>query len=141
MKMDEKKQPGVIFRGVFIKSLNFNLNEAKKQPKPLRYSFGANFEHAVSPDKKKMKATLTVNCMDGIKNPPFDLVVSIDGYFETAKEGNLSLKEYAKEMAPALLMPFVREIIANITSRIPYPPILLPPINIHALLMRQKRLK
>ena len=47
------------------------------------------------------------------------------------------LDNYAKEMASGLLMPFAREVIANITSRIPFPPLLLPPINIRALINKQ----
>ena len=140
MKVDDTKQPGIRVKRIFLKSLHFNLNEKVKIEKPLKYSLGVDFEHALSPDNKTLIANLKVDCMKGVENPPFELVVSLVGIFEQTAQSNMQLDDYAREMASALLMPFAREIIANITSRIPLPPLLLPPINIRALIKKQSPL-
>ena len=137
MKIDETKQPGIRVKRIFLKSLHFKLNDNFKREKPLKYSLGVDFEHSLSPDNKILVANLKVDCMKGVENPPFELVVNLVGIFEQTAQPNIALDDYAKEMASGLLMPFAREVIANITSRIPLPPLLLPPINIRALINKQ----
>jgi preprotein translocase subunit SecB len=48
----------------------------------------------------------------------------------------MDLNEFAKTNGPALVMPFVREIIANITARSRNGIVLMPPINVVALTER-----
>ena len=42
----------------------------------------------------------------------------------------MSLNEFIKVNAPALMMPYIRETISNITIRSGLKPVIIPPINI-----------
>jgi len=121
--MNKRKQPGIRFINVFLSKLNYELPQVK--PDEFKYDF--KFSDSFKIDGKKLVFTLAIRLYDKFE-------IELTGIFETieAKE-NLDLEEFAKTNAPALLMPFAREIISNITSRTPLPHLLMPPINIIAL--------
>lgn len=57
--------------------------------------------------------------------------VDIEGVFEGAVETNIDPTEFAHKHAPGVLFPFAREWIYKLTSSVaPWPPILLPPMNV-----------
>lgn len=60
------------------------------------------------------------------------------GRFEAIEQTpNLSLQEFATVNGPAIVMPFVREVVANITARSRNGIVLLPAMNVLALAERQ----
>lgn len=61
--------------------------------------------------------------------PYFQVEVSMRGLFERSGETSLPSDQFGKVNGPAILFPFVREHLANLTLRANLPPILLPPIN------------
>jgi preprotein translocase subunit SecB len=61
--------------------------------------------------------------------PFFQVEVSMRGLFERSGETALSSDQFGKVNGPAILFPFVREHLANLTLRANLPPILLPTIN------------
>jgi preprotein translocase subunit SecB len=127
--MDKNKQPGIRFGGVFLSRLNYEL--PRIEPKKFKYNF--NFSDTYKIEENTLIFTLTIKLYDGFQ-------LELTGIFETIEgEENLDLKQFAKINAPALLMPYAREIISNITSRTPLPHLLLPPINIIAIKNKAKR--
>ena len=121
--MDKSKQPGIRFVNVFLSKLNYELPQVK--PDEFKYNF--KFLDSFKIEGKKLIFILTIRLYDKFE-------VELTGIFEAIEaEENLDLEEFAKTNAPALLMPFAREIISNITSRTPLPHLLMPPINIIAL--------
>lgn len=121
--MDKSKQPGIRFVNVFLSKLNYELPQVK--PDEFKYDF--KFLDSFKIEGKKLIFILTIRLYDKFE-------VELTGIFEAIEaEENLDLEEFAKTNAPALLMPFAREIISNITSRTPLPHLLMPPINIIAL--------
>jgi len=126
--MDKNKQPGIKFIGVFLSKLNFDLPQIK--PEEFKYDF--NFFDTFKIEDKRLIYTMSIHLYDGFQ-------LELTGIFEAIKgEENLDLEEFVKISAPALLMPFAREIISNITSRTPLPHLLLPPINIIAIKNKAK---
>jgi preprotein translocase subunit SecB len=61
--------------------------------------------------------------------PFFQVEVSMRGLFERSGETALTPDQFGKVNGPAILFPFVREHLANLTLRANLPPVLLPPIN------------
>ena len=121
--MDKNKQPGIKFLNVFLTKLNYELPKIN----PGEFKYDVNFSDTFKIEGKKLFFTLTVQLYDNFK-------IELTGIFEAIKgEENLELEEFAKANAAALLMPFAREIISNITSRTPLPHLLMPPINIIAI--------
>ena len=57
------------------------------------------------------------------------------GIFSVDRENkNMDMEHYLKNNSPALMFPFIREHIATITQKSGVGPVLLPPINILALI-------
>jgi preprotein translocase subunit SecB len=60
-----------------------------------------------------------------------DLAVEIEGTFAGSEHPNLDPVEFANNHAPAILFAFTREWVHKLSSAAaPWPPILLPPVNI-----------
>ena len=136
--MDTSKQPGVNFKGVELQALRFK----RLGPVPAQILFGPtiSMEALLSEDEREMEFHLTMNVFAGVPaadNPPAELEVTLAGHFAVAGEGNMSLRVFGKENAPALLFPYVREILSNITSRTALPMLNLAPINVVALVQHR----
>lgn len=126
--MDKSKQPGIRFNGVFLSKLNYEL----PQVEPKKFKYNLNFLDTYKIEENTLIFTLTIKLYDRFQ-------LELTGVFETIEgEENLDLKQFANINAPALLMPYAREIISNITSRTPLPHLLLPPINIIAIKEKAK---
>ena len=129
--MDKSKQPGIRFVRVFLSRLNYEL----PQVEPKKFKYNLNFLDTFKIEEKILICTLAIQLYDRFQ-------LELTGIFETIEgEENLDLEQFAKVNAQALLMPFAREIISNITSRTPLPHLLLPPINLVALKKKAKSKK
>lgn len=129
--MDTQKQPGISFDNIILGELSFVRNPTTSGKSGLNIEFEntASF----SEDKKKLMFKLSASVnekeADGSKST-FNLKCQMIGFFSII-DGmqNMSLDEFSKVNAPALMIPYVREIIANITMRSGLKPIILKPIN------------
>lgn len=127
--MDESKQPGIIFKTIFLSKLKYELPKIE----PNKFEYDLYFIDTYKIEGNVLISTLTVHLYDRFE-------LELTGIFETKKgEENLDLKEFANVNAPALLLPYAREIISNITSRTPLPQLLLPPINVVAVKKKLKK--
>lgn len=130
--MRKEKQPEINFEKVILEGVNLELTPDYHFPEEgLEVEMSVNINSEFNKSEKKLKLTLEVSLFKETPNPPFRLLVSASGYFK-GKDTN-TLEEFSKVQAPALIFPFIREIIANLTMRTGYPPVLIPPTNILAL--------
>ena len=128
--MDKKKQPGIIFKNVFLKDLNFT---RKPNISTSEISIKFSFNYSVSEDKKNMNCELVCDITDTAD--AFFLHCSMLGVFLTIEgQENLELDEFAKNTASALMLPYMRELVMTTTVRAGLPPINFPPVNIRAML-------
>lgn len=128
--MDKKKQPGIIFKNVFLKDLNFT---RKPNISTSEISIKFSFNYSVSEDKKNMNCELVCDIADTAD--AFFLHCSMLGVFLTIEgQENLELDEFAKNTASALMLPYMRELVMTTTVRAGLPPINFPPVNIRAML-------
>jgi len=75
----------------------------------------------------------------GEEQSAFYLEVDLAGRFEQeAATQNMALEPFLKVNGPALLVPFLREVVANITFRSRHGVMLLPAINVAALVQRDE---
>jgi preprotein translocase subunit SecB len=136
--MDNKKQPGIIFTGTTIKKLSFELNSKFTQPKePIQ--LGVHLEHKNNIIGNKLECELYIELFKNVENAPFKLEIALLGIFEKSEQPNMELEEFGKVNAPALMIPYLRELVDNISSRTFLPPILLPPINIAAFINEESK--
>ncbi|MCK9452687.1 MAG: protein-export chaperone SecB [Bacteroidales bacterium] len=61
------------------------------------------------------------------------------GVFEYGEELTLSLDNFANINAPAIIFPFIREHLSNVSMKAGIQPILLPPINFVELAKDKKK--
>ncbi len=138
--MDKTKQPGIKFSSIYLKSVQFEvLTETFKNEKGLQASFGFQGSEKISEDKKHLMVELGIKINEEKKEgAPFFLFANFVGHFQTMdNESNLPLEDFAKKNAFAIMLPYIREFVSNITTRTPYPPLMIDPINIMALLEDQ----
>lgn len=92
-------------------------------------------------DYEKKGSTLELKIGVSFENPkaPFVFHVRLVGFFEFNNnvEG-VDLNDVAKINCAAILYPFVRETVAELTRRSGFPPLLLPPVNFVTLFKQQQ---
>lgn len=128
------------FERVALVELDFKLNKKFVPPKdgiPVDISFRAR--KSFSTDKKHLSVELSVILFKQNKKSPIRMKAVVEGIFSGGDYERL--KKFSKINAPALLFPFVREIISNATMRANLSPLLLPPINLAAKLTANKKNK
>ncbi|HET7586444.1 MAG TPA: protein-export chaperone SecB [Gemmatimonadaceae bacterium] len=137
--MDAAREPGIVFRSVYVERIRFDdLPDGVTRPDDFQYLIGIQRTHLEHPDAAEVTVRLRITAT-GPDFAKFGVEVGVVGRFEPDPASpNLSLTDFANHQAPALVMPFVRELIANITARSRVGPILLPPINILALAQREE---
>ncbi len=131
---------GISFVKVTLTELSFKLNKNFQLPKKgIPVEIDVKTKNSFSTDKKTLISTLSITLFSTTKNRPFSMKVTVEGTF--AGEDPEELKRFSKVNAPAHLFPFVREIIGNTTMKANIPPLLLPPLNISAMVALQKQKK
>jgi len=131
---------GISFVKVTLTELNFKLNKNFQLPKKgVPVEIDVKTKNSFSPDKKTLVSTLSIKLFSTTKNRPFSMKVTVEGTFTGASAEEL--KRFSKANAPAHLFPFVREIIGNTTMKTNIPPLLLPPLNISAMVALGKKKK
>lgn len=69
---------------------------------------------------------------------PEEIRVTLSGRFSPVGETQeVPIESFVRFHAPAILMPFVREVVSGLTSRGFFGALLLPPINVQSLMERQ----
>ncbi len=68
----------------------------------------------------------------------FTLEVSMFSAFHYDEDEDIPAETFMRTNAPAWFFPFVRELVANLTARLPYSPVMLPATNIVKLSHRFK---
>ena len=133
--MDPTKQPGIFFEGVYLSKLVFR--RTSHSPKELSFGLGLDLTRHIEKKEgggKRLVLSLKADPMRGIKDPPFELEIELVGVFEAEPESNLAIEEFAEKQAPAHLVPYLRELISSVTARTDLPALMLPPVNVNALL-------
>jgi preprotein translocase subunit SecB len=87
------------------------------------------------PEPNRLIQVMEFDLARNVTDPPFTFKFTFVSVFQSEGEGSPTLEEFAKVNAPAYVMPYARELVANITSRIGIiPPLMLPPINVFQLI-------
>lgn len=86
--------------------------------------------------KNKMEIELSTNIFEKKQNTPFYMEVSITGLFELIGEDDITKYQ---ENAIAIMYPYLRAIVSTCTSSANVPPLILPTINVNAMLKKEKK--
>ena len=132
--MDTEEQPGIRFLGTHLKGLDFLVSGSA--PKPIRTALRLSIARDLSLDKSSLQVRIDGDLFGNLspeERPPIVFTFSIVGRFAVTEHPNLSLDEFATDQAPAHLVPYIRELISNVTARSPLPTLNIGPVNVKAL--------
>lgn len=134
------KNKGVIrFNNYKVINVEFKLNtEFSWGEKEVDLDIQADSDICLSENKKEMLIGLEILIFEHNedKKYPFTMKVRLEGYFTMEDEGNDIGEYYANALA--ILFPYARAIISNITANANIEPLILPTVNINSLIKHQK---
>lgn len=125
------------FVNYIVNSVKFNYNKNQKDNnKVWKMTFNFNNETKINEEKNKMEILLSTDIFKGIEDAPFNMSVEIIGFFELDGDDDISRYE---ANAIAIMYPYLRAIISTYTSSANVMPIILPAININAVLNNKSK--
>jgi preprotein translocase subunit SecB len=144
--MATPKETGFAFDGVWLRSLRFEDPTPPPRPgtaitpRPVRINLTAIVELTDGDARASVKLRIVLEPTNAADKSIFE--ASLEGVFRALDdEGKKKLGEFARVQGPALLIPFIRELVANTTARCATGPLLLPPINVYNLALGGEREK
>ena len=138
--MDKRKQPGITFNSIALKKLNFERNcEGGIKDLSGNLSLNITATKKISEDKKGLLIELKIETTHKSEDYPYSFDLEIEGIFSIKSPENFpDLEKFAEINASAILFPYAREVITNITTKSGCPPLILPPMNLIAMLKQPK---
>lgn len=137
--MDRDREPGIRLAGVVVERIRFDdLPAGAPRPGELQYKF--RIERRQGDEERSAEAVihLALRAKDGLPSP-FSLELAVAGRFEVDPDApNMRMDEYMRWNGPAAVMPFVREVVVNITARSRHGLVILPAVNIVSLVKREE---
>lgn len=129
------------FENYLVKEVNFNINNRFENSEKLDLDIDFNQELEIDYEQKKAVIVLECNLFkDAIScNYPFELNISIMGFFEFSSEiGENEIIDMLEVNGTAILFPYLRSIITTITGSLGIQPIILPTMNIVKMIKDKK---
>lgn len=130
--MDKTKQPGINFNGILLVEEKFWRNHEVPDNPEILFDIEMNLNIQEENCNTQLISTLI---MKNETEEVLKLESTFVGLFSINKENeNMDMEHYLKNNSPALMFPYIREHIAMITQKSGVGPVLLPPMNIIALI-------
>ena len=119
------------FINYIVNNVYFNYNQKQNSEKNWKLTFNFRYVTKINEEKNKMEISLSTDIFKDIEDAPFNMSVEIVGFFELEGIGDIS---HYEANAIAIMYPYLRAIISTYTSSANVMPIILPAININAVL-------
>jgi preprotein translocase subunit SecB len=123
-----KKQTSFSFLFQRLSRVDFAINREFTSAEKFDCEPEMRLTHSFDSADKTCRLEITIRLKPG--NAPFAFTVGMEGYFEFKRK--LPARELEKVThinCAAILYPFLREFIADLTRRAGFSPLLLPPVN------------
>lgn len=130
-----KVEKGVIsFEGYDVKSVNFKLND-DYDGSDVTIDMGVGVSISYNTEEQKMIVNLDLIIFENAEenNYPFEMSLSLRGYFGLSDEKEENLKKY-RANAVAILFPYARALVSTYTANSNVSPLILPTVNINKML-------
>ena len=127
------------FVNYIVNSVRFNYNKNQTDNnKVCKMTFNFNNVTKINEEKNKMEISLSTDIFKDVEDAPFNMSVEIIGFFELDGDDDIS---HYEANAIAIMYPYLRAIISTYTSSANVMPIILPAININAVLNNKSKNK
>jgi len=118
----------------FILNENFNNTSNPKVVTNIKTTIDYNNKN---PNKFHTSIMITLGEKSNNPNVPFYLCVEIIGWFEVIDEEIDKIRQFAEINSVSILFPYIRALITTITANANIPPVVLPPMNIVAMMEKE----
>ena len=99
-----------------------------------RYSLRlVGLQRLEAPDGKALDLSAAFDLMAGIENPVLRFTCEFIAKYNRTGGDGMPWADFSNAVALAHIIPYLREFVSNMTNRLPVPPLMLDPINTHAL--------
>lgn len=129
--MDPQKAPGIKIDAIILAELSFHRDPML--PQILEFEFVITAETSINEDKSRLQLSLTVDTKEKNSGSITARCRTIGLFSVDNEHKNMPLEEFAKANAPALMLPFCREVLASTSIKSGIPAILMPPMNMTIL--------
>ncbi len=128
----KKDQFKMTFDGIRVLNINFSTDQDFGEKGFFDINAQISLKHKYIEEQKKLLINLQVALPKG--EAPFSFHVESVGTF-TFQENpeKTTIERIARINCPAIMFPYSRELIADLTRRAGFPPLHIPPINFIAL--------
>lgn len=136
--MDKKKQPGIHFNSIILVESNFFRDT--NVPNDMKTEVSVSVGNNVNQEKTQCNVDMTFELTGrtSIDEVCLKIKSRFIAFFKTEEDKcNMEIEKFANENAPVLMIPYIREYLSNVTSRAGIETIILPPINIFALMNKE----
>lgn len=123
------------FTNYVVNEVNFMTNPKAPKRNIWNLRFDINNVTNVNKEKNEMNIALSVSIFEGQEDAPFYMKVKITGYFELVGEDDINKFE---ANAIAIMYPYLRAIVSTYTASANVSPVILPAINVNAMLKNKK---
>ncbi len=132
------RPPEFRFVGLWVNRVAFQSEEplgmvpGEIPPGKVPYRLGFTVGAGISDDGQRAQITLTVTVEPNQQMRPYKVEVAVTGRFETVP-GTATPKDFdtfCRSNVPAILFPYVRELVHRVTSDGPYGAVRLDPVNL-----------
>ncbi len=134
---DRTKQPGIQIAQIFLERASFaHREDFLTLPVPQgipSIDFTTDFESGVSSDGRHGIVRVRARSKPE-QRPLYEIDVTMTALLIVVEgQENMPLAEYVRASGPAMLYTFVRQVVADVTSRGRFGPIWLSPVNVLAV--------
>lgn len=138
MEKRESTISSLRFINYIVNDVKFKSNKIQDDKKVLKLTFDIVNSTKVNKERDKMEIILKLNVFKGQEESPFNMEVEISGFFELEGEDDITRYE---ANAIAIMYPYLRAIVSTYTASANVSPVILPAINVNAMLKNKKENK
>lgn len=138
MEKRESTISSLRFINYVVNDVKFKSNKIQDDKKVLKLTFDIVNSTKVNKERDKMEIILKLNVFKGQEESPFNMEVEISGFFELEGEDDITRYE---ANAIAIMYPYLRAIVSTYTASANVSPVILPAINVNAMLKNRKENK
>jgi preprotein translocase subunit SecB len=133
--MATPKESAIRFERVWLRALRFDDRPANAAPADPRREIELSLDVAVnvSDDNSQATVAITMKVSPKTEDDFESLTATLEGLFRPASDdARTQLRSFAEKQGAALLVPFMREIVANVTARTRSGASIIPPLNLYS---------
>lgn len=140
--MDQTKQPGINIIGIILANEEFQRGYLIPEDAELKLNFNVNYDMNKEKTNASTEITTTLELLDkeGKQKKVLSLKFTYVGIFSVSENPNMDMETFIKNNSAAILYPYIREHITNITQKSGIKPIILAPTNIIACLNNKEEI-